>query len=100
MVKKVLIQAWLSASMLLVVVACGSVSPTELPAVSLVVTNQIIVDGAGVDPIPDSLEAIHGNQIVAVGQSADFNIPQDVTVLDAAGGKILPRCFNVAVALV
>jgi imidazolonepropionase-like amidohydrolase len=56
--------------------------------------NGTIIDGTGADPIPDGLVAIGGNRIVAVGPAADFTVPQDVVIIDAAGGTILPGIFN------
>lgn len=66
----------------------------ELPSVSLVVTNGTVIDGTGAAPVTDGLVAIDGNLIVAVGQAADFKIPDDVMVIDARGGTILPGIFN------
>ena len=65
-----------------------------LQSVSLVVTNGIVIDGSGGDPISDGLVAIQGNRIVAVGQSTDFRIPEEANVIDALGGTILPGVFN------
>lgn len=66
----------------------------ELQSVSLVITNGIVVDGTGADPITDGLVAIQGNRFVAVGQAADFKIPDEVVVVDAGGGTILPGVIN------
>ena len=74
--------------------ACSVVEREELQSVSLVVTNGLIIDGTGGDPIGDGLIAIQGNRIVAIGQSDDFIIPDDVVVIDVAGGTILPGIFN------
>jgi imidazolonepropionase-like amidohydrolase len=75
-------------------VACKEEVREELQSVSLVVTNGIVVDGTGADPITDGLVAIEGNRIVAVGQAADFKIPDEVVVVDAGGGTILPGAIN------
>ena len=48
----------------------------EHQSVTLVVTNGIVIDGTGANPITDGFVAIQGNRIVAVGQSADFKIPE------------------------
>jgi imidazolonepropionase-like amidohydrolase len=93
MVKKV-IHFWMSVTLLALLVACRSAEREELQSVSLVVTNGIVIDGTGADPIIDGLVAIRGNRIVAVGQSTDFKIPTDVAVIDAAGGTILLGVIN------
>ena len=82
------------ATLLALLAACRVAEREELQSVSLVVTNGIVVDGAGADPITDGLVAIQGNRIVAIGQSADFKIPDEAVVIDAAGGAVLPGIIN------
>jgi imidazolonepropionase-like amidohydrolase len=82
------------AALLVLLAACGAAEREELQSVSLVATNGIVIDGTGANPITDGLVAIHGNRIVAVGQSSDFKIPDDAVLIDAAGGTILPGVFN------
>lgn len=74
--------------------ACSATKREKLPEVSLIVTNGIIIDGTGADLIRDGLIAIQENRIVAIGQSDDFIVPDDVLVIDAAGGTIMPGIFN------
>jgi predicted amidohydrolase YtcJ len=81
-------------TLLVLLVACTTVTREELQSISFVITNGVVVDGTGTDPIPDGLVAIQGNHIVFVGQSADFKIPKDVPVIDATGGTILPGIIN------
>jgi enamidase len=80
--------------------ACGAAEREELQSVSTIVTNGIVIDGTGADPITDGLVAIQGNRIVAVGQSSDFKIPEEVNVIDATGKTILPGVFNAHVHFV
>jgi N-acyl-D-aspartate/D-glutamate deacylase len=75
-------------------VACAAAGGEQLQSVSLVVTNGMLIDGTGTEPITDDLVAIQGNRIIAVGQAADFKIPDEVMVIDAAGGTILPGVIN------
>lgn len=75
-------------------VGCRAEEREELQSVSLVVTNGIVVDGTGADPITNGLVAIRGNRIASIGQSAEFKIPKDVAVIDAEGGFILPGVIN------
>jgi imidazolonepropionase-like amidohydrolase len=81
------------AILLTLLVACRA-EREELQSTSLIVTNGIVVDGTGADPIADGLVAIEGNRIAIVGRSADFKIPEEAVVIDAAGGTILPGVFN------
>lgn len=80
--------------LLFLLVTCRRTKSEELASASLVITNGSIVDGTGTDPILDGLVALQGNRILAVGQSADFKIPNGVLVIDAAGGTILPGIIN------
>jgi enamidase len=82
------------ATLLLLFVACIPLAREELQEVTLVVTNGIVIDGTGGEPIPEGLVAIDSNRIVAVGRSSDFEIPMDVEIIDAAGGTILPGVIN------
>ena len=84
----------LLATLLALLIACRATAHEELQSVSLVVTNGTVIDGTGVEPIADGFVAIQGDRIVAVGQSADFKIPDEATVIDAAGGTILPGVIN------
>jgi imidazolonepropionase-like amidohydrolase len=81
------------AALLALLVACRA-EAEELQSASLVVTNGIVIDGTGSDPITDGLIAVRGNRIIAVGRSADFKIPKNVAVIDAEGGTILPGIIN------
>ena len=66
----------------------------EEQSISLVITNGIVIDGTGAVPMTDGFVAIQGNRIVAVGQAADFKIPDEAVVINAAGGTILPGIIN------
>lgn len=82
------------AAILTLLVACSGPESDGVPSATLVAANGIVIDGTGVDPIPDGFVAVHGNRIVAVGPSADFRIPEDAVVIDARGGAILPGVIN------
>ncbi len=79
--------------------ACNVDSGIELTSASLVVKNGAVIDGTGAPPIPDGVVAIDGERIVAVGQLADYIFPDEVMVIDAGGGTILPGVFNAHVHL-
>lgn len=74
--------------------SCNIVERQELRGATLVVTNGTVIDGTGADPIPDGLVALQGNHILAVGEASDFKIPDDVPIVDAGGGTILPGIIN------
>lgn len=97
----------LRLALLLVLVACGaqptlSPSPTvpytataqPVPADALVITNGMVIDGTGADPIPDGIVVIQENRITAVGRAADFSISPQTNVIDTAGGTIMPGIIN------
>lgn len=71
--------------------AAGS---TQVPADALVIRNGTVIDGTGRAPIADGVVVIDGDRILAMGEAADFEIPQSATVLDAGGGAILPGIIN------
>jgi len=61
---------------------------------ALVVRNGTVIDGTGAPPIVDGVVVVEGERIRAVGRAATFRIPEDATVVDAAGGTILPGVIN------
>jgi imidazolonepropionase-like amidohydrolase len=75
------------------VVGCGY-GGTRIPENALVVRNGAIIDGTGGPPIADGAVVVQGERIVAVGEAATFQIPEDARVVDADGGSILPGVIN------
>lgn len=75
-------------------VGCQGIGRQELTGATMVITNGIVIDGTGADPIPDGLVALQGNRILAVGKSTDFKIPDGTEIIDAGGGTILPGIIN------
>src|SRR5229473_4550375 len=60
----------------------------------LAITNGTVIDGRGSDPLEGAAVLIEGERITAVGKQARVNIPRDATVIDAAGGSILPGLID------
>src|SRR5207245_2984764 len=60
----------------------------------LAITNGTVIDGRGSDPLEEATVLIEGERITAVGKRAHVNIPRDATVIDAAGGSILPGLID------
>ena len=61
---------------------------------TLAITNGTVLDGRGNDPLTESTILIEGERIIAVGSRSQVNIPRDATVIDAAGGSILPGLID------
>ena len=61
---------------------------------TLAITNGIVIDGRGNDPLTEATILIEGERITAVGSRSHVNIPRDATVIDAAGGSILPGLID------
>src|SRR5712691_7473057 len=60
----------------------------------LAITNGTVIDGRSSDPLEGAAVLIEGERITAVSKQADVNIPRDATVIDAAGGSILPGLID------
>src|SRR5260370_41087203 len=61
---------------------------------TLAITNGTVIDGRGSDPLTEATVLIEGERITAVGHRNQVNIPRDATVIDAAGGSILPGLID------
>ncbi len=61
---------------------------------TLVLTNGILIDGTGTDPLPDATIVLNGPEIVAVGPSGDVGIPERTETIDLQGATILPGFIN------
>ncbi len=59
----------------------------------LAITNGIIIDGRGGEPLMGTL-VIEGEYIAALGRQDQIAIPRDATVIDAMGGSILPGLID------
>src|SRR2546425_11530933 len=61
---------------------------------TLAITNGTVIDGRGSDTLTEATIPIEGERITAVGRRNQVNIPRDATVIDAAGGSILPGLID------
>jgi imidazolonepropionase-like amidohydrolase len=61
--------------------------------VTLAITNGIIIDGRGGDPLMGTL-LVEEEQIIALGGKDQVTIPRDAIVIDAMGGSILPGLID------
>jgi imidazolonepropionase-like amidohydrolase len=59
----------------------------------LAITNGVIIDGRGGDPLMGTI-LIEGERITALGRQDQVTIPRDATLIDAMGGSILPGLID------
>jgi len=59
----------------------------------LAITNGVIIDGRGGDPLMGTI-LIEGERITALGRQDQVTVPRDATVVDAMGGSILPGLID------
>lgn len=74
-------------------IACAN-SGGRIPEDALVLRNGTVIDGTGKPPILNGLVIVQDRRILAVGEVADFDVPDEVAVVDACGGTILPGVIN------
>jgi hypothetical protein len=67
---------------------------TLVPDDALVVWNGAVIDATGRLPIHDGIVVVRGHRITAIGETADFVVPQGSRIVDANGGTILPGIIN------
>ena len=60
---------------------------------TLAITNGIIIDGRGGDPLVGTL-LVEGEHIIDLGRKDQVAIPRDALVIDAMGGSILPGLID------
>ena len=60
---------------------------------ALAITNGIIIDGHGGDPLIGTL-LVEEERIIALGRKDEVSIPGDAIVIDAMGGSILPGLID------
>jgi imidazolonepropionase-like amidohydrolase len=70
----------------------ATMAPMQGPTLALV--NGTLIDGTGADPLPDAAVLIVQGRIMNVGPRSRVTIPADATVIDVAGGTILPGLIN------
>jgi hypothetical protein len=55
----------------------------------LTLVNGTLIDGTGVDPLPDAVLVIQEGRIIAVGPRAEVHVPDDANIIDVQGATIL-----------
>ena len=63
------------------------------------IRNGTLIDGTGREPVRDAALLIRDGRIAAAGSAADISSPAGATVVDAAGGTILPGFIDAHVHL-
>lgn len=61
------------------------------------VTNGVLWDGTGSEPLPDAVVLIKGETIIDVGSSKDVEVPKGARIVDAQGNHILPGLMDLHV---
>ena len=61
------------------------------------ISNAILIDGTGTDPVPNATVLVEGERIAAVG--SNITIPQDAEVIDAGGRTVMPGLIDCHVHL-
>jgi imidazolonepropionase-like amidohydrolase len=64
------------------------------PAEILAIIHGTVIDGTGINPIPDGVVVIQDQRIAAVGPSGQVAVPAGAEIIDAAGGTIMPGIIN------
>ena len=91
----------MAGAVLLVAAACGPApdgdagSPGELA-----VTNAVIIDGLGGEPVPNGVVVVRDGRIVAAGPASDVSVPDGATIMDAGGGAVMPGLADMHVHMV
>ena len=63
-------------------------------------TNALIIDGMGGEPVAGGVVVIEGGRIVAAGPAADVAVPDGATIVNAAGGAVMPGLADMHVHMV
>ncbi|MCY3700718.1 MAG: amidohydrolase family protein [Gemmatimonadetes bacterium] len=93
--------AVLSATLCFAFVTCAPPPATNAgPLARIAVTNAIIIDGMGGEPVADGVVVVEGGRIVAAGPAAEVAVPADAAIVDAAGGAVMPGLADMHVHMV
>lgn len=65
----------------------------------LAIKGDWLIDGTGLDAVPDGVVVISGNRIQAAGPADQIKIPDGADIREVAGGTILPGVINAHVHL-
>lgn len=82
---------------ILLFTACSNPTSTPTPDLShasLVLTHGTLIDGTGVEPIPDVTLVIGDGHILAIGPTSQVNLPLGVETINLTGAYILPGFIN------
>jgi imidazolonepropionase-like amidohydrolase len=64
------------------------------PSANVVLTNGVLIDGTGADPVADGVVVVQDGRIAAVGPRAQADIPAEARVIDVEGATIVPGFIN------
>ena len=78
----------------LMLLVSGVLVPADAQGQVLVIQGGTLIDGNGGAPVPNSVVVVQGNQITAVGQAGQVQIPAGAEVIDASGKWVLPGLWD------
>ena len=84
----------LLAALLLLFVSCQPVQQPESSSTITVIEGATVIDGVADTPIEDAILVIEGDTIRNVGRRGTFQLPENATIINAAGKTIMPAMFN------
>ena len=86
-----------ATSLALALLAWGCVSgPPLLEGENLLVLEgATLIDGTGGAPIADSMVAVSGDRVIAVGTGGEYRVPDDADVRDLSGRYLVPGFVDV-----
>lgn len=84
---------WLWLVLFVAAVGCSERSSADDSGL-LAIVDGVLIDGTGAEPVADAVILIDGDRIVAVGTSADVEVPQGVRAIDVDGAAVLPGFVN------
>ena len=70
--------------------ACGAEPTVPAEPADVAIVGAQLIDGAGGDPISDSVILIRGDRVVAAGTRADTGVPAGAEIVDGAGKTVIP----------
>lgn len=85
---------------LLLICVSFSLSLGQADTAIYAIINGTLIDGTGAEPLANGVVIVTGERITAVGAADGITISSAATIIDAAGGTVMPGIINAHVHLV